>query len=113
MTDFRLPRHAKGDRPAFFPGEPAAERLLGMVMTLATELAVVRERLDTIERITAARGMDLAAEVDAYEPPVGVREAREAWRQAFLDRLLKTLGEEVAPFKPPPEPNSGPSGPPP
>jgi len=113
MTDFKLPRHAKGDRPAFFPGEPAADRLLGMVMTLATELAVVRERLDTIERITAARGMDLAAEVDGYEPPIGVREAREAWRQAFLDRLLKMLGEEVAPFRPAPESTPGPSGLPP
>jgi hypothetical protein len=108
MTDFKLPRHARGERPAFFPGEPAADRLLGMVMTLATELAVVRERLDTIERITAARGMDLAAEVDCYEPPIAVREAREAWRQAFLDRLLKMLGDEVAPFRPQAVPAAGP-----
>ena len=101
MTDLKLPRHARGERPAFFPAEPAADRLLSMVLTLATELAVVRERLDTVERITAARGMDLAGEIDAYEPPIGVREAREAWRQAFLDRLLKMLDDDVAPFRPP------------
>lgn len=29
------------------------------------------------------RGMDLAAEVDRYEPSIEVREARIAWRQAF------------------------------
>jgi hypothetical protein len=104
MTDAPLTRVARGPRPDFFSGEPAADRLLTMILALASDVAALRERVDTIERITAARGMDLAAEIDAYEPPIAVREERERWRQQFLDRLLKVFGDEVAGLPPPPTP---------
>ena len=95
--DIKLPRNAKGDRPTFFRNEPAADRLLTMVIGLAGELAVVRERLDTIERLNAEKGVFTAADIESYAPPLDVQEQREQWRQDFLDRLFRVLDEESAP----------------
>ena len=49
---------AKGRRPYFFD-DPAVDKLLAMTMALAGELAVTRERLDTVERILAEKGLHL------------------------------------------------------
>lgn len=91
----KLPRDAKGKRPDFFPAEPAADRLLTMVMALAGELAVVRERLDTIERLAAEKDLITNADIEAYEPSITVLEEREASRQQFLDRLFQVLNDEM------------------
>ena len=96
MDTFSISRTAKGKRPAFFPDEPAADQLLGMVMTLAGEVAVLRERLDTVECL-AAGGKAISAEsIEAYEASLADRERREAWRQQFLDRLFQGLAKESA-----------------
>ena len=114
MKPIQIPRTAKGPSPQFFPGEPAAEQLLSMVLALATELSVIRERLDTAEQLAASRGLDLRAEIENYQPTLGDRERREAWRVQFLQRLLRGVTDEVpvvaAPAGGPP---IGPPGPPP
>ncbi len=114
MKPIQIPRTAKGPSPQFFPGEPAAEQLLSMVLALATELSVIRERLDTAEQLAASRGLDLRAEIENYQPTLGDRERREAWRVQFLQRLLRGVTDEVpASSAPAGGPPSGPPGPPP
>ena len=111
----RLPRSSKGKRPTFFPDEPAADRLLTMVMALATDVAALRERLDTVECLAEQKGLVLGEEIESYEPSIEDRERREAWRQAFMDRLLQVLADEVAAggAQPrPPGPPPGAKGPP-
>ena len=93
--NIHLPRSAKGKRPKFFAAEPAADRLLTMVMSLAGEVSVLRERLDTIECLATDKGLMTAAEIEAYEPSIADQERREAWRQNFLDRLFQVLTDEV------------------
>ena len=95
MNKTRLSRHAKGKRPDFYPDEPGAQRLLSMVMALATEDAVLRERLDTVEQIAADKKLFSEADIEAYEPSIEQREQLEAWRQAYLDRILHVLSDEV------------------
>ena len=41
------PRTAKGKKPGYF-ADPATDKLLQMVITLAGELSVVRDRLDLV-----------------------------------------------------------------
>jgi len=96
MRKTKLSRHAKGKRPEFYPNEPGAQRLLGIVMALITEVAVIRERLDTVEQVASAKGLVTAAEIEDYVPSLEQREAREAWRQGYLDRVLYVLSDEVA-----------------
>ena len=44
---------AKGKRPSYFE-DPAIDRTLSIVMAIAGEVAVLRERMDTIEQIGRA-----------------------------------------------------------
>lgn len=97
MDRMPLPRSARGPRPVAFPAEPGAERVLNMVLALATEVAVLRERLDTVERLAADRGLVLPADIEAYEPSLEVREERAAWRRDYLERVLRVLTDEAAP----------------
>ena len=96
MQTTKLPRNAKGERPDFFPDEPAAQRLMSVVMALVTEVAVLRERLDTVEKLAADNGVLGEADIEAFEPTIEQREARETWRQEYLDRVLHVLSDEVA-----------------
>ena len=95
MTAVKIPRYAKGKRPDFFPTEPGAQRMLSMLMALVTEVAVLRERLDTVEQIAGKKGLVTEEEIEQFEPSLELREAREAWRQAYLDRILQVLSDEV------------------
>ncbi len=113
MKPIQIPRSAKGPGPHFFPGEPAAEQLLSMVLALAAELSVLRERLDTAEQLAAGRGLDLRAEIENYQPTLADRERREAWRVQFLQRLLRGVTDEVPAPAAGGVPPGGPPGPPP
>jgi hypothetical protein len=92
----KLSRHAKGKRPDFMPDEPGAQRLMSILMALVTEVAVLRERLDTVEQLAAAKGVLTDADIEEFTPSLEHREAREAWRQTYLDRVLHVLSDEVA-----------------
>jgi hypothetical protein len=86
-------RRAKGANPHFFD-DPNTDRLLTMMMNMAAEISVLRDRLDTHEQVAAAKGAYTPADIEAYEPADDVRAAREAWRNKFLDKLLKTMEQD-------------------
>ncbi len=98
MNGIKISRSAKGPRPSFFAGEPGADQLLGMLMAIASEVAVLHERMDTVEQIAAARGISLAAEIEAFEPTIADRERLAAWRQQFMQRLLQGVTDLVPPL---------------
>jgi hypothetical protein len=83
-------RRAKGAHPHFFD-DANIDRLVSMMMNMAEEISVLRDRLDTHERLAAATGAYTPTDIEAYDPPDEVRVARDAWRAKFLDRLLKSL----------------------
>jgi len=80
-------RDAKGKRPQFYEA-PGLDQAMSMIMVLANELAVLHDRLDSAERVHAAKGLDLAAEIEALQLDQAALEARESWRQDFLSRLF-------------------------
>jgi len=90
-----IKRVAKADRPPFYPDEPAAEKILAMVTALATEVAVLRERQDTFERLAEDKGYVLASEIESYEPSDDVAARRRQWRDAYLDRVFHVLLDDV------------------
>lgn len=91
----QLERNARGKRPNFY-ATPGMDDAMAMIMVLANELAVVRDRLDTVEKVAAAKGIILDAEIEAYEPDQAVLEAREARRQDFLARLFYLARKQAA-----------------
>ncbi len=87
-------RFAKGPRP-FFMKDPDVDRMLAMVTALTAELSVVRERLDTVERL-AEQGLSATpANIEAYRLDPQVEAAREATRAAMLDRVFRILAQPM------------------
>jgi len=62
-----------------------------MVMELASEISVMRDRIDTHERLAAQHGVYSEDDVEKYRPSDEEAKAREEWRDRFLDRILKAL----------------------
>ena len=85
---------AKGKRPWFYESKEA-ERVLNIVMALAQELAVTRERLDTLERLMQAKALLSQAEMDSYVPNKRAAAERGDANQAYLARILRILSQEL------------------
>lgn len=87
-------KDAKGKRPTFYEA-PGLDQAMSMIMVLANEIAVVHDRLDSAERVAKANGLDLAAGIETLKLDQEALEAREAWRQDFLDRLFYLMRKEA------------------
>ena len=90
-----IERNARGKRPLFYQAE-GMDQAMSMILVLANELMVVRDRLDTVERIAAAKGVMIEAEIEAYAPDQAVLQVREARRQDFLARLYYLARKQAA-----------------
>jgi hypothetical protein len=79
-----------------FFADPALDRAFGVVMALATEVYVLRDRLAALEGQLAARGLLDRAALDAEPAPEEIA-ARAADRDAFVEQLMHhLLGRQVA-----------------
>ena len=81
-----------GKRPYFLDAE--VERVLAITMALAQELAVTRERLDTVERLLKNRDLVLRREIEAYAPTQAAAAERGLWTQEYLGRILRIVQQE-------------------
>lgn len=85
---------AQGKRPHFF-SQPDVDRLLSIVMAVTAELAVTRERLDTVERILEQHEVLRRQEIDSFRPAVDAARERGQWHLEYLARVLRSLQQEV------------------
>jgi hypothetical protein len=83
----------KGKRPWFLDNQDA-ERLMTIVMALAQETAVLRERLDTVERLLAKKGTITLDDIEQFTPSKAEADARGLMIQEFLARILRVLQQE-------------------
>ena len=72
-------RTAKGRRPYFFE-DPNIDKLLAMIMALTGEVSVLRERLDTHERLAAKKKWPSHQAIEDYEPDEITEAFRAQWR---------------------------------
>ena len=84
---------ARGKRPYFFD-DPDVERVLSITMAVAGELAVLRQRLDTIEELLETRGSVTRADIEAFVPEPDHAERRGRWYQEYLARILRIVQQE-------------------
>lgn len=87
-----LPRKAKGERPSYFDNG-ALDNMLSMLLALAGEVVVLRERLDSAERLLDESGV-LTDRIDAYRPTPEVAAKREALRAQFIDLVMRPVQQE-------------------
>jgi hypothetical protein len=90
----KRPRVPKGNRP-WFLGEPQAERVLSMVLAVASEVGVLYDKLDTVARVAGQGKPFTLDDVERFPVSAEIEAEREAWRRGFLDRMFRILREEV------------------
>ena len=88
-----LQKKAKGQRPQYFQ-DPAIEKVLSITIALAGEVAVLRDRLDTIERLMEDGKPVTREAVDSFTPDPKTREERDAWRDVYLGNVLRVVHQE-------------------
>jgi len=81
-----------GKRPYFL--NPEVERVMAITMAVAQELAVARDRLDTLERLLDAKGLVFRQEIENFEPTPADSAARGLWIQEYLARILRIVQQE-------------------
>jgi len=85
-----VPRHAIAGM------SESDDQLIGMVTALAAQLAVTRERLDTVERLAEAAGLFGPDAVDRYVPDERAQGARDAIRQTLIARIFRPIRDAAA-----------------
>lgn len=85
-------RRAKGKRPQFLD-DPAVERVLSIAVAVATELAVLSERVDTIERLLEKNGSLVRADIENFRDPQAHVE-RSQWQKEYVARIFRMLQQD-------------------
>jgi hypothetical protein len=81
-----------GKRPYFL--DPQVERVLAITMAVVQELAVTRQRCDTLERLLRVKGVLAESEIDRFEPDSQAMTERALWTQEYLARVLRIVQQE-------------------
>lgn len=92
MTAQRLPRTPK--RLDAIPGRSAHdEQNLAMIVSLASEVTILRARLDVCERLLIAANIFSPDAVDTFSPDAAAQQAREHMRLHSMNKIFRPLQE--------------------
>lgn len=101
MTDrvqtprIQTPRQAQGNRPQYFD-DPNMDQMHAMIIALATEVSVLADRFDTLERVMEKKGSVTRADLEAWEPDETEWQERKDKREDLIRRLFRTVRETRA-----------------
>lgn len=85
----------KGKRPYFFD-DPAVERVLNITMAIGMELAVARERVDTLERLLEDKGILSREEIKNYTPSTkDIEKERQQWHSEYISRIMRVIQQSM------------------
>lgn len=85
---------AKGKRPAFFE-DPAIDRALSIVLAIAGEVSVLRERLDTVERLLDSKGVVTRADIELYRPDRDAAYERGLAAKEYVARIMRGVQQDM------------------
>ena len=83
-----LPRVTKGKRPYFFEDQ-SVDQVMTFFLELMTEVMVLRDRQDTLERMLDDKGVIDRAEALGFIPDGDIEAERTVERAAFVSRVLR------------------------
>jgi hypothetical protein len=89
---------AKGKRPAYFD-DPALDRMLSILMAVAAEVSVLRERLDTVERLLEAKGAISRDDIESYVADSDAAFARGLATREYIARILRGVQQDLEALK--------------
>lgn len=94
--DYRTrPRKAAGpDRPRYFDNTDV-DRVMAILLALVSEVASIRDRLDTHERLANSGKLPSGSQVETYAADGTAEAERETWRDAYIKRLFRVITEDI------------------
>lgn len=84
---------AKGKRPQFL--NPEDDRILSILMALVGEVSVIRERMDTIERLLDAKGTISRADIERYAPDMETGRERNLIIREYIARVMRGVQQDM------------------
>lgn len=94
MTSSR-PRKARGPGRPTYLDSGDVDRVMAVLLALVSEVASIRDRLDSHERLAAAGALPSPDGVESFRPDAAVEQQREAWRDGYIHRLFRVLTDDV------------------
>ena len=85
---------SQGTRPEYF-SDPMNEQHFSMTTALMAELAVARERIDTLERVLENNGLLKRAEVEGFVPDEEAATERQTAQIEYSARIFRGLQQQV------------------
>lgn len=82
-----------GKRPYFYAQE--VERVLAVTLAVSQELAVARQRVDTLERLLEAKGVLSREEIENFEPTPAQAAERGLWNEEYVVRVFRIFQQEA------------------
>ncbi len=74
-----------------FFNDPALDKMMGMVMALAAEVYILRDRNRALEEMLEQTGVLPTGALDNYQPDDERRQQLAAERDAFIARIMQPL----------------------
>ena len=79
-----------------FFDDPVIDKLLGIVMALAAENYVLKDRVRVMEALLVAKGLLTSEQIESFVPSSEQEERFRKEREEYFDRLLLPLTEGKA-----------------
>ena len=88
-------RTVRGKRPKIYPTD-GQDHMMAMIMALVQEVAVLRDRVDLVERVAESKGIILSKEIESFVLDQSALEEREVWRNEYMARIFAIFEQEAA-----------------
>ena len=85
----------RGKRPKIYE-QQGLDHLMAITTALVQEVAVLRDRIDLVERVAESKGIILQDEIESFNLEQDDLEVREAWRMKYLGRIYAIFEQEAA-----------------
>jgi len=85
---------SKGKRPNYFK-DSMAENHFSTTMSLVAELAVARERIDSLERVLISKGLIGADEVEEFIPDEEAAQQRQLAQVEYSARIFRSMQQHL------------------
>jgi hypothetical protein len=95
----KRPRKAVGPERRIYFNDGDIDRVMAILLALVSEVAAIRDRLDTHERLADQAEAPTRAKVEGFLPDEAVDADRDAWRDAYIRRLFRVITEDVEALK--------------
>jgi hypothetical protein len=84
---------AKGKRPQHL--DPEDDRMLSMLLALVGEVSVMRERMDTIERLLESKGTISRTDIESFTPDLETGRERNLIIREYIARVMRGVQQDM------------------